>query len=224
MPLSDDDDILAAEHALGLADAGARADNDAGFAAAVEAWRVRFAPWLSQDREAPSVIWARIERALPANDDPARPWRFATVAASAVAALLLGVVVLRPGGEVAPPAAQVAAKPEPARMMVAALMPKDGAGMVSVSYDARDGRMTVNPVGMDPGGRTPELWVIPADGKPRSLGVIPAKAAATMTVAQAHRDMMTGGVTLAVSLEPEGGSPTGLPTGPVVMSGTISRV
>jgi anti-sigma-K factor RskA len=79
-------------------------------------------------------------------------------------------------------------------------------------------------MGMDAGGRTPELWVIPADGKPRSLGVVPEKAAAAMTVPPEHRAMLAEGVTLAVSLEPEGGSPTGAPTGPVVMTGTMSAV
>lgn len=223
MPLSDDDDILAAEHALGLADAGARADSDAEFAAAVEAWRERFSPWLGGDREVPPELWGRIERALPANDDPARPWRFATVAASAVAALLLGVAVLRPDAPGPVPAPQVAAR-QPAPMMVASLMPKEGAGVVTVTYDARDGRMLVNPVRMDAKGKAAELWVIPADGKPRSLGVVPDKAAATMLLAEERRAMMAGGVTLAVSLEPAGGSPTGQPTGPVVMTGILSRV
>ena len=84
--------------------------------------------------------------------------------------------------------------------------------------------MVVNPVGMDARGRTPELWVIPADGKPRSLGVVPEKAAASMTVRPEHREMLAEGATLAVSLEPEGGSPTGQPTGPVVMTGIMSAV
>ena len=84
--------------------------------------------------------------------------------------------------------------------------------------------MTVNPAGMDAGGKAPELWVIPADGRPRSLGMIRERAAATMIVPVPMRAMIAGGVTLAVSLEPQGGSPTGQPTGPVVMSGTMSRV
>jgi anti-sigma-K factor RskA len=69
-----------------------------------------------------------------------------------------------------------------------------------------------------------ELWVIPADGKPRSLGVVPDKVAAAMTVRPEHRAMLAEGVTLALSLEPEGGSPTGQPTGPVVMTGVMSAV
>jgi anti-sigma-K factor RskA len=227
--MTEDDDIRAAEHALGLADEATREAADPAFAAAVEAWRGRFDPWLGPERAPRADLWARIERQLPANDpgvrDPARRWRFATFAASAVAAALLGVIVLRPGGDgpVPAPAPQVAAAPE-ARMMVAALSPKEGQGAVTVTYDETAGRMTVTPVGMDADGRTPELWVIPADGTPRSLGVIAEKEARTMIVPAERRGMIAGGVTFAVSLEPTGGSPTGAPTGPVVMTGTMSIV
>jgi anti-sigma-K factor RskA len=222
--MSEDDDLLAAEHALGLADASAREASDPAFAAAVDAWRARLDPLLGPERAPPPELWERIVARLPANDvDPARRWRFATFAASAAAAVLLGLLVARPAGETPAPAPQVAAS-APARMMVAALTPKDGKGALSITYDKSAGQMVVNPMGMDAGGRTPELWVIPADGKPRSLGVVPEKAAAAMTVPPEHRAMLAEGVTLAVSLEPEGGSPTGAPTGPVVMTGTMSAV
>jgi anti-sigma-K factor RskA len=220
--MSEDDDIRAAEHALGLADERAQEASDPVFAAAVEAWRERLAPLLGGERAPPPELWDRIVKRLPAND-AAKPWRIATFAASAAAAVLLGVLVLRPETQVPVPAPPVAAAPE-AKMMVAALTPEQGGGSVSITYDDREGRMTVTPVGMDAGARTPELWVIPADGKPRSLGVIADKAARTMIVPAAQRGMLTGGVTLAVSLEPEGGSPTGAPTGPVVMTGTMTVV
>ena len=223
--MTEDDDLLAAEHALGLADQSAREASDPAFAAAVEAWRARLDPLTGPDRAPPPELWDRIQRRLPANDagDPARPWRFATFAASAAAAVLLGLLVLRPDGTAPAPAPPVATAPA-ARMMVAALTPKQGSGSLTIAYDDREGRMTVTPVGMDAGGHTPELWVIPADGKPRSLGVIAAKDARTMIVAGGHRPLLASGVTLAISLEPEGGSPTGQPTGPVVMTGTMTIV
>lgn len=220
--MNEDEDIRAAEHALGLSDETAREASDPAFAAAVDAWRARLDPLLGPERAPPAELWDRIATALPANDagDPARPWRFATLAASAVAAVLLGLLVTRPDGPA--PSPQVAATE--AHMMVASLTPKSGGGVVSVSYDPREGRMIVNPSGMDAGGKAPELWVIPADGKPRSLGVVADKSAATMVLPQDRRAMMSEGVTLAVSLEPAGGSPTGLPTGPVVMTGVMSAV
>jgi anti-sigma-K factor RskA len=224
--MTEDDDLLAAEHALGLADASAREASDPAFAAAVDVWRARLDPLLGPERTPPPHLWDGIVARLPANDvapaDPARGWRFATFAASAVAAVLLGALIVRPSSHAPAPAPQVAAAP--ARVMVASLTPKQGGGAVSITYDKSQSRLVVNPVGMDARGKTPELWVIPADGKPRSLGVVREKAAASMTVRPEHREMLAEGVTLAVSLEPEGGSPTGQPTGPVVMTGIMSAV
>lgn len=234
--MSDDDDILAAEHVLGLADAAGRVERDPDFAGAVERWRERLLPMLAGAEQAPpAALWTRIVDALPAPvasgpraaaADPRR-WRIATFVASAAAAVLAGLLLLRPGAEIpgTPPAArpEIAAAPAP-HMMVAALVPARGTGMVAVTFDEAEGRMTVMPSRMDAGGKAPELWMIPADGKPRSLGVIPEAKAATMLVAPAHRRMLAAGVTLAVSLEPAGGSPTGAPTGPVVMSGKMQLV
>jgi anti-sigma-K factor RskA len=40
----------------------------------------------------------------------------------------------------------------------------------------------------------------------------------------ADRGRIAPGATLAISIEPLGGSPTGLPTGPVVATGVVARV
>lgn len=237
--MSDDDDIQAAEHALGLADASARVEADPAFAAAVDTWRARLLPMMgAAETPPPPELWAKIAGAIPAAAEaPAPPaprtdrWRIATFVASAAAAVLALLLVARPGGEapIAPPLptptpTPVATAPATPHIMVAALTPDAGDGMVSVTFDDKAGQMTVMPMKMDAGGKSPELWMIPADGKPRSLGVIPDRKAATMLVAPAHRAMLGAGVVLAVSLEPAGGSPTGLPTGPVVMKGKMELV
>lgn len=64
-----------------------------------------------------------------------------------------------------------------------------------------------------------ELWLITRAGDAISLGVIPKDG-------EVHRSLPTGlalgeGGTVAVSLEPRGGSPTGKPTGPVVSSAKV---
>ena len=67
-----------------------------------------------------------------------------------------------------------------------------------------------------PVGKSYQLWVI-AEGQPVSAGVLelgPEGAAQYDTVADST---LEGGVTIAITLEPEGGNPQ--PTGPIVLAG-----
>ena len=66
--------------------------------------------------------------------------------------------------------------------------------------------------------RTFELWLLPEDGAPESLGTF-AQTGRLPSTAVAQMQAGTG---LAVSLEPIGGSPTGAPTGPVLAVGMLS--
>ena len=84
---------------------------------------------------------------------------------------------------------------------------------------------TVNGADLE-AGRSFELWLLPADGRPPiSLGLLsndPGSFESQIssnllaTLSDAH--------TLAISIEPEGGSPTGQPTGPVVYQATIVAI
>jgi len=66
-----------------------------------------------------------------------------------------------------------------------------------------------------------ELWLIPAEGgAPLSLAVL-GRLDARLVVPEAHRARLRTGARLAVSVEPAGGSPTGAPTGPVILVGAI---
>ena len=66
--------------------------------------------------------------------------------------------------------------------------------------------------------RSLELWAVPKAGAPRSLGVLPGGSG---TVALRGK-VLEGADTLAVTLEPAGGSPTGKPTGPIVYAGKFT--
>lgn len=231
--MSDDDELLAAELAFGLITGEerrvteARQASDAAFAEAVARWQAYGVTMLDARDEAPRPsLWPQIEARLPANDiapaaldrRSARGWKFGTFAASAAAVLLAFIAVERQPWSIAPPVAAVPSAP-----LVAMLSGADSKAVVSVSFDPAQRRLTLMPAALEPGRHSAELWVIPADGKPRSLGVIdPAgnwrQAPADMAAA------ITAGATLAVSMEPAGGSPTGAPTGPVVMSGTIHKI
>lgn len=74
---------------------------------------------------------------------------------------------------------------------------------------------------IDP-GRSLELWAIPANGKPISLGVIPVGGKGKVELNDMQKELIGRPIALAVSLEPEGGSPTGQPTGPVLYQGALA--
>ena len=57
-------------------------------------------------------------------------------------------------------------------------------------------------------------------GAPLSLAVL-GSLDARVPVAPAHSKRLVQGAKLAVSVEPAGGSPTGGPTGPVIIAGQI---
>ena len=69
-----------------------------------------------------------------------------------------------------------------------------------------------------------ELWMIPPDGAPQPLGVIPADKSASMPMPDAFAGKGDTPIVLAVSEEPKGGSPTGRPTGPVIAAGRFRPV
>jgi hypothetical protein len=63
-----------------------------------------------------------------------------------------------------------------------------------------------------------ELWALSKGATiPVSLGVLPADGRLVRAQAQDHRP----DTQLLISLEPKGGSPSGLPTGPVVYGGKL---
>ncbi|WP_332764709.1 anti-sigma factor [Pseudomonas koreensis] len=72
--------------------------------------------------------------------------------------------------------------------------------------------------------RSLELWAIPADGKPISLGVIPAGGKGKVELSEMQKALIGKPIALAVSLEPKGGSPSGQPTGPVLYQGTLAAL
>lgn len=67
-----------------------------------------------------------------------------------------------------------------------------------------------------------ELWVVTANSPvPKSLGVIPASGSKEIKLTDQQIAWLKNAKALAVSIEPKGGSPTGVPTGPIPYSGAI---
>lgn len=236
-PLSDDRETLAAEYALGLLDGDELAQAmelervDPAFRDAVNRWNNRLAPML--DDVAPVTpppgalagIERRIESAVPtANDNVVMlrrrlgRWRAFAGGASALAASLALILVLRSPAEIVRPATQ------PVAPLVAMIEGDQGAAQLVAMWRKDERKLMVFPARVPPSspGQAHELWVIPADGRPRSIGVMPERTM-RVTVDDRMADQFAEGVTLAVSLEPAGGSPTGSPTGPVLASGKLRQ-
>lgn len=73
-------------------------------------------------------------------------------------------------------------------------------------------------------GRSLELWAIPADGVPVSLGVIPDNGKGRVELNESQRKLLGTQTTMAITLEPKGGSPSGKPTGPVLYKGQLASL
>ena len=214
--MSDDDDLIAAELAIGLSDEGAaRRAADAVFAARVLWWEQRLAGLALPLEEAPPPqLWARIASKLPSNDNhrSVLPWQLFSAAMAGVAAVALVMVAQRPAVQLPPPASAPA---------VASLSGERGSA-VAISYERSTRRLTIAPLKLDRGKGDAELWVIPiGQTEPISLGVIDARNASSYQVTPAQARLVAAGVTFAISLEQTGGSPTGRATGPIVASGKL---
>lgn len=220
---------LAAEFALGLLEGSDLSDaqrlvaTDPAFATEAAKWSMRLGTLLDEVEPIapPPSTFAMIERRLapePSVDLQlrVRAWKWISGGMTAIAASLAAVLLL-PASRVSPPATEpvvVARAP-----MVAVL--EGGKNHLVASWNGADQVMIV-PAGLvaAPTGKAHELWMIPKDGKPRSMGVIsssPRKMAITPTIAS----LLADGANFAVSVEPNGGSPTGQPTGPVIASGKL---
>jgi anti-sigma-K factor RskA len=229
-------DVAAAELALGLLDGEERAAAlrrvlaDPAFAADVERWRL----WLAQlfdlwpEVEAPEGLIDRIDASLGGPAPLARgrhfPWPLLAIASTALAACLLVIVALRPSGPPPPPVeaptATVAATPP----LVAAIAGQgDARAAVAATFDGADGSLRLTAAPPVPAGKAAQLWVIGGDGVPHPLGLLAADAT-LLALSPADRARIAPGATLAISVEPPGGSPTGKPTGPVIAAGPLAAV
>jgi anti-sigma-K factor RskA len=70
-------------------------------------------------------------------------------------------------------------------------------------------------------GRSLELWALPKNGAPRSLGLVENERDTRIRLAASDARLLNANA-FAVSLEPHGGSPSGAPTGTVLCSGAIA--
>lgn len=233
-----DRELLAAEYALRLLtgeefmEARRLEAEDPAFRSHVEAWNARLAPLLDEIApvEPGPELWQRIAGALAEPQQTAevvvlrrkvRRWQALSGLAAAAAAVL--AVVAFP--QLLDPTAPPTVSSQPAPVLIASLGDPALPGAVAVTFVPGQSELlvTASAIAREP-GRDHQLWIIPAGGSPISLGVLPAAQTTKRHVPPALAGQFRAGATIALSREPEGGSPTGQPTGPVVASGALQTV
>ncbi len=232
----DDIDALAAEYVLGTlthaerSEAEVRRASDAAFNASVLAWERRLGPLSDAVApvEPPPGLYNKIRAqiglsahviSLKAREQAivqrANRWRNMAAGMTALAASLAGVVVW-----------QDYQRRQMPTQYVAVLQADKALPAFLLTVDTKTNMFVISAM-QKPAEpeKSYQLWLV-HDGmpQPKSLGVFDDSEMDVRPMAPAGEmhDMMMDG-TYAVSLEPKGGSPTGLPTGPVVFSGKLVK-
>lgn len=217
-------DRLAAEYVLGTMASPARRRFEALLPAhpalrdAVAAWQKRLLPMAAA---VPPVtpaasVWQRVQGELFPGPVTGRPpsWQRRSFWQGLTGFALVGLVGM----------ALLLGNPPPASPPVVVLLTaNEASGAMPASFVASlnaDGRaLVLKPVNAPvlSARQALELWAVPAQGAPRSLGLLSAGAGATVQ----RPGLLAGVAAYAVSLEPAGGSPTGAPTGPILSVGKL---
>jgi anti-sigma-K factor RskA len=231
-----DGDHFAAEYVLGVLDADRRHEaerriaRDPHFAREVASWEERLTPLAASVPavEPPRHLWREIESKLdfaarrrpqPQASEPAILWQrlafwrglaFGSLGLAAASLVAVAVLLTRPPEQ--PP-------------LVATLAPQTGGPAFVATIDRERRLVTVVPAAFaQQPGRVPELWLIPPGAAPRSLGLLNPAQPVALIISTELLPHANPNSALAVSIEPPGGSPTGLPTGPVVASGRLTAL
>ena len=168
-----------------------------------------------------------------------RRWRSVASFTTAIAAALVAMIAL---GAYRPDLLPDAIRPKPLTQVVemkppsgpaqppaqspqyVAVLQKDGGSPAFIlTVDGATKNFTVRRVAAQPEpGRSYELWIVSDKlQRPRSLGVIGADDFTARPVLAAYAPDIVDQATYAVTVEPEGGSPTGVATGPIVFTGKL---
>jgi anti-sigma-K factor RskA len=220
-------DLLAATYVLGTLRGPARRrferelERDPALRRAVAAWERRLGPLEREvpDLAPPARVWTRIEAAVA----PARPagtplwqrlgfWRWLAGGLAAATVALL-VVVLQP--------------PRPAGPVVAVVQDQGKEPVWTLRLDASERRLVVETLRPQSPGpdRSLQLWVLqPGATAPAPGPLLPARGRAEASLSAELAALLAGAGQVLVSVEPPGGAPAGVPTGPVLYAGTLRGI
>ncbi|URK88728.1 anti-sigma factor [Rhizobium sp. RCAM05350] len=222
------DQVIAGEYVLGVLSADdrrkveARMVLDGAFAAMVNHWQSNLTSFNDayEPIAPPPQVLVAVERRLFA--EQARPvvaagglwnslalWRVLTLASVAglVTVVTFSSGMLTPVSQTKPLVAELTGDVSTTINLLA-------------QYDASNGALKITPVAAKQAeAKSLELWLIEGDNPAKSLGILPQTGEGEIIIPPELRSKFGEGVTLAVSVEPFGGSPTGTATGPVVAVG-----
>jgi len=218
-------DRLAAEYVLGTLRSRARRRFERWLmspqvGALVKAWEERLAglePKLAPVTP-PDAVWHGIEEKLDLRKMQRRPAvRWLAIAASVAFFVVAGILLTHQ------PPADV---PQLTRTQESLLQAdaKTIYWRIEVLGNNQELELHVENVYDLPAGKAHELWALPEGGAPVSLGLLPQAGEQRRALTPAQQAALAGAKQIAVSLEPAGGSPTGAPTGPVLLVAPLSRV
>lgn len=221
----EDLDALAAEYVLGLtppeeqAEVRLRLSADPAFAAMVANWQERFTR-LTDDikpRRPPRKLKAAISRRMFGHGTRQQKgpslWMWQAIS---FAALGLAAYMSYTDLEVEPPVAPP--------VFLAAIQNADAGVDLIVVYDPLRRSVGVRQLRTSaPDGRVLELWAIAPGSAPVSLGVLSDAENTQFPLPEVLADQAAAFI-FAVSDEPEGGSPSGAPSGGMLASGPASRL
>jgi anti-sigma-K factor RskA len=165
----------------------------------------------------------------------ARRWRNVATFTTAIAAALVAMIAVQayrpellPDGLRSKPRVQVVevktpSAPAPSGQYVALLQKDSGSPAFILTVDGATRNFTVRRVSATPEpGKSFELWLVSDKlQRPRSLGVVGGNDFTIRPVLSGYDPDTVNKATYAVTVEPEGGSPTGDPTGPIVYTGKL---
>jgi anti-sigma-K factor RskA len=231
MALDEPLEALAGEYVLGTLSAAERLEaqtllsQNSDFAAAVDLWTRRLTPLLLAARSiAPPAqmrerILASIGAASPSGNVVVLAkrvsfWRGVSLVASAIAAALVLFILFKPAPQVVP------------GNYVAVLQPEGPGAAFVASINVKEGTISVKRLGSQAeAGKTYELWAVGGGReKPQLLGVIDASLKIPASQLGKVDPATLNETVFAISLEPQGGSPTGAPTGPVLYTGKLVAI
>lgn len=217
-PEHKDDRALAGEYVLGLFEADelrafeVRLASEPSLAGLVALWREDLVSF--SDAVEPVDPGLGVKRALDArlfgSAEPQRPFAWARTVFGAITLALASLA-----------AVMLLFFTEPSPDYRAEIVAEDASLIVSATYFEDTGYLELQrKAGRAGEGRSLELWLIEGGNPPVSLGVMPETELSLVKLDEAMRERLKGAV-LAVSDEPEGGSPTGAPTGAVLAVGNV---